>query len=139
MEELLIISKEILMQLKSCEDEKNNSSDKVISDEYLSVLNCIFPTLLEGALDLIDNSSVTRIECPKGRSIYKVNGSMGTVYTVMGSSLYCTCPTFYYSCVKKRSHAICKHLLAVYLAYATGTLKHTTLSNKDYALTLLDN
>ena len=74
MEETSVIYKEILLQLKNYgkSDDKNISGDKGISDEFLSILNCVFPTILEAALDLVDNSSVTHVECPKGRSFYQV-------------------------------------------------------------------
>uniref|UniRef100_A0A8C4NJQ0 Zinc finger SWIM-type containing 7 n=1 Tax=Eptatretus burgeri TaxID=7764 RepID=A0A8C4NJQ0_EPTBU len=57
------------------------------------------PTL--PALDLVDNRSVSRLLSPSGRYAYQVLGSSGTVYTCSANSLYCSCPAFLYSVVRK--------------------------------------
>ena len=60
-------------------------------------LHFIFQQQLLPALDLIDNSSITKVECDSGRSFFQVLGSSNSIYVCFTSSNYCSCPAFVYS------------------------------------------
>ena len=94
-------------------------------------LNIILQTCGEitvPALAIIDSKGVRKIVAPNGKKLYQVVGSSDNVYTCFKDELYCNCPSFQNMIVMKRSHFICKHLLAVMVASA---LKSYEMIQKD--------
>ncbi|KAL0205724.1 hypothetical protein P9112_001031 [Eukaryota sp. TZLM1-RC] len=94
---------EILSQLDSSTD---------VSQDILEILDLVFPSQLEPALQLIDQKAVHVYECQdSGRQISLVQGR-STVYLVLNE--FCSCPAFTYTVLKDTS-LLCKHQLAVRL------------------------
>ncbi|XP_064612909.1 zinc finger SWIM domain-containing protein 7-like [Liolophura sinensis] len=111
-----------------------------LTDELLSALNFVFQAPLLPALDLVDNSHVTRLVSPSGRCLFQVVGSSGTPYVCLPSSIYCACPAFKFSVLKKNDHIMCKHVLAVKLSEAMGKTQRYDVSDREITnlLTHLD-
>ncbi|XP_078278270.1 zinc finger SWIM domain-containing protein 7 [Rhinoraja longicauda] len=100
-----------------------------LTDELLLMLKFVFGPPVLQALELVDQRSVTLVDSPSGRSLYQVVGSSGRVYRCFSSCLYCSCAAFMYSVLRRNDHILCKHLLAVYLCQAMGTLRQLRVSN----------
>ncbi|XP_032901477.1 zinc finger SWIM domain-containing protein 7 isoform X2 [Amblyraja radiata] len=101
-----------------------------LTDELLLMLKFVFGPPILQALELVDQRSVTFVDSPSGRSLYQVIGSSGRVYRCFSSCLYCSCAAFMYSVLRRNDHILCKHLLAVYLCQAMGTLRQLRVSNQ---------
>ena len=93
---------------------------KELSDLSLKVIINICGDLSVSALAIIDNKGITRVSSPSGRSVFQVTGSNNNIYTCLKDELYCNCMSFENSVILRRSHAFCKHLLAVHIASALG-------------------
>lgn len=123
---------QLLLELKNCNPEEG------LSVELLSALNCMFETCLELALQIVDKKNVVCMQSTAGRTFYQVRGSSG-VYSVFTSSLYCTCPSYVYTVLKKKTSLVCKHILAVYIAMATNQAEIQLLSDEEFTQLLLSD
>ncbi|XP_059829772.1 zinc finger SWIM domain-containing protein 7 isoform X2 [Hypanus sabinus] len=110
-----------------------------LTDELLLMLKCVFGPQALQALELVDQRSVTLVDAPSGRTLYQVVGSSGRVYHCLSSCLYCSCVAFTYSVLRRNDHLLCKHLLAVYLCQAMGTLRQLRVSNQQLTTLLHAN
>jgi len=122
------ITNQLLIDVKK-EKEENG----VISDHLMSALHSVFQQPLLGALDLIDQDSVTRISCPAGRSLYLIRGTSGTGYYCFRSSNYCNCPSFIFTVLKKEDTIYCKHMVAVLVGEALGRVNEKQISDVEFS------
>jgi len=105
-----------------------------LTDDVLSALSFVLQGPLQQALELVDRRSVTRVEAaPSGRKAYKVTGSTGLPYTCLTSSLYCGCPAYKFTVLKKAEALMCKHVMAVKLCEAMDTCKHEEITDQQMA------
>ncbi|XP_036924789.1 zinc finger SWIM domain-containing protein 7 isoform X2 [Sturnira hondurensis] len=109
-----------------------------VPDEHLLSLKFVFGSSALQALDLIDRQSITLISSPSGRHVYQVLGSSGKMYTCLASCHYCSCPAFAFSVIRKSDSLLCKHLLAVYLSWVTGTCQQLSVSDKQLTDILME-
>lgn len=92
------------------------SSEK-INDEILMSLSSIFsPSVVLEAVKLVDDNNVVSLASSSGRRIFKVKGSNQRTYMVTPACLYCSCMSYNFQYLKKKSTFLCKHILATYLA-----------------------
>ncbi|KAK3871945.1 hypothetical protein Pcinc_022943 [Petrolisthes cinctipes] len=110
--------------------EEQQKSSGTISPEVLRSLNLVHSHSLTNALDLIDGNKVTKVVSTSGRWVYQVIGSSGTPYVCFPHSVFCQCPAFKFSVLKKRESVICKHVLAARLATAMGVTEEKFVSNE---------
>ncbi|XP_067866976.1 zinc finger SWIM domain-containing protein 7 isoform X2 [Heterodontus francisci] len=108
-----------------------------MTDELLLALKFVFGPAALHALELVDQRSVTLVHSPSGRSLYQVEGSSGQMYCCLSSCLYCSCPAFMYSVLRRNDNILCKHILAVYLCQAMGVYHQLTVSDKQLTSLLL--
>lgn len=73
---------------------------------------------------------VTKVVSTSGRWVYQVIGSSGTPYVCFPHSIFCQCPAFKFSVLKKRESVICKHVLAARLATAMGMIEEKCVSDE---------
>uniref|UniRef100_UPI00398E54BC zinc finger SWIM domain-containing protein 7 isoform X2 n=1 Tax=Pristiophorus japonicus TaxID=55135 RepID=UPI00398E54BC len=126
------VTEELLKKVKQVYQELSQ-----LTDELLLALKFVFgPTALH-ALELVDEHSVTLVQSASGRSLYQVVGSSGRVYRCLSSCLYCSCPAFMYSVLRRNDNILCKHILAVYLCQAMGVYHQLTVSDKQLTNLLL--
>uniref|UniRef100_W5L3A8 Zinc finger, SWIM-type containing 7 n=1 Tax=Astyanax mexicanus TaxID=7994 RepID=W5L3A8_ASTMX len=59
-----------------------------------------------GALDLVDQRSVTRVSSPSGRVAFQVLGGSGCLYTCYTSCHYCSCPAFSFSVLRRNESLV---------------------------------
>ena len=104
----------------------------------LSSLHSVFQQPLLGALDLIDQDSVTKLTCPAGRTLYQVRGTTGASYYCFTSSNYCSCPSFVFTVVKKEDALYCKHVIAALVGEALGRAVDKQVSNEEFSSVLSD-
>lgn len=104
----------------------------------MSSLQSVFQQPLLGALDLIDQDSVTKLTCPAGRSLYQVRGTSGANYYCFTSSNYCSCPSFIFTVLKKEDTLYCKHAVAVLVGEALGRVDNKQISNDEFSKLLSD-
>lgn len=127
------VSLQLLLELKNCSIKQCG-----IDKELLSSLNCMFSSTLPSALQIVDQKCVTCLLGSNGRMFYKVKGSSGISYLVLSSAFYCTCQSFLYTVLKKKSTLICKHILAVHIAQALNSTETVHLDEKNFSLQLLN-
>ncbi|KAK2467887.1 hypothetical protein APHAL10511_000182 [Amanita phalloides] len=93
-----------------------------LSDDTIEILQSLLPeNLILAAFDLVDREKVIQYVTAWGGRFYQVLGSTATysVYvdmTIAPIPYYCTCPAFAYAVLLSSTHAMCKHVLATYLA-----------------------
>ncbi|XP_069972170.1 zinc finger SWIM domain-containing protein 7 [Penaeus vannamei] len=107
-----------------------------LSSELLRSLHMLHGQTLVSALDLIDCKKVTIVTSSSGRWVYQVTGSAGTPYVCLPDSIFCQCPAFKFSVLKKKESVMCKHVLAALLATAMGVTDKKTISD-EYMMDLL--
>lgn len=108
-----------------------------VPDDHLSALKFVFGASAVPALDLVDRRSVTRLGSPSGRTVYQVMGSSGKMYTCYATCLFCTCPAFAFSVLRRGDSLVCKHLLAVQLSRALGACQDVTVPDQQLTGLLL--
>ncbi|KAJ5075056.1 zinc finger swim domain-containing protein [Anaeramoeba ignava] len=52
---------------------------------------------------------------------------------------YCTCPSFYFQVIKKKTQSLCKHQLTIKLANYSGMIKSCFVSEEEYTNILSKN
>lgn len=104
----------------------------------MSSLQSVFQQPLLGALDLIDQDSVTKLTCQAGRSLYQVRGTSGANYYCFTSSNYCSCPSFIFSVLKKEDALYCKHTIAALVGEVLGRVDNKQISNDEFSKLLSD-
>lgn len=130
---------ELLLQVFQKLLEGIKKEGGAISDEQLKALESLFPHHLLAALDLVERGAVTKYTCTCSngeRTLYTVQGNSGHMYTCLGSSRYCSCPSFVYHVLGKRDMLLCKHQLATCMAVAMegqNTCRHVHVSEEDWA------
>ncbi|XP_041053083.1 zinc finger SWIM domain-containing protein 7 [Cetorhinus maximus] len=129
---LPVVAEELLKKVKQVYQELSQ-----LTDELLLALKFVFGPAALHALELVDQLSVTLVHSPSGRSLYQVEGSSGQVYNCLSSCLYCSCPAFMYSVLRRNDNILCKHILAVYLCQAMGVYHQLTVSDKQLTSLLL--
>ena len=97
-----------------------------VDDTLLMSLQTIFPTQLEGALDLCDHKSVTLYTSPSGRKMYRCIGSSGTPYIIGFPGYVCCCPSYKFNPITLNNY--CKHLIAIQLSIAMGIVVQDCVS-----------
>lgn len=107
---------EILESLRK-EYEEQLSVEKLL----LNLNSTFSKTLIEHALELIDDDSVFLIKCHE-RRIFQIVGSRGDIYTIMETANFCTC-SFYKHQVLNDKALCCKHFLAAKIAFILGSYK----------------
>lgn len=117
---------------------KEKEQSGTISDELLSSLHSVFQQPLLGALDLIDQDSVTKLTCPAGRTLYQVRGTSGASYYCFTSSNYCSCPSFIFTILKKEDALYCKHVIAALVGEALGRVVDKQISDEEFSKLLSD-
>ena len=97
-----------------------------VNDDLLGCLYTLLPIHSIPALDLCDHQSITLISSPSGRNIYSCLRSTGTPYLISYSGILCSCPSYRNNL--SYEHPWCKHLLALQLSIAMGTVqqRHVT-------------
>lgn len=120
------VQSQLLLHLKLSYGENGS-----VSDDLLSVLNCVFHAPVLQSLDLVEHGKVTVLNSPSGRKTFQVIGSSGKPYTCLPSSGFCSCPYFTYGVLKRKDVPMCKHLLAVYLSFIMGKCQDVTISDTD--------
>lgn len=94
------------------------------------------------ALELVENHSITLLEdVDHRRRIFRVEGSSqggDPEYYCYRYANYCTCPAFLYKIMSQARSILCKHLIAVRIAEATGT-SSKRLEDFDTIALLLEN
>ncbi|XP_078080650.1 zinc finger SWIM domain-containing protein 7 isoform X2 [Mustelus asterias] len=126
------VAEELLKRVKRVYQELSQ-----LTDELLLALKFVFGPAALNALELVDQRSVTLVHSPSGRSLYQVEGSSGQVYHCLSSCLYCSCPAFMYSVLRRNDNILCKHILAVYLCQAMGAYHQLAVSDKQLTSLLL--
>ncbi|KAK7079053.1 Zinc finger SWIM domain-containing protein 7 [Halocaridina rubra] len=101
-----------------------------LSPEVLQSLYAVHGQSLQNALDLIDSKNITVVTSTSGRWLYQVTGSLGTPYVCLPNSVFCQCPAFKYSVVKRRENILCKHVLAAWLSSAMGLSEQKSVSDE---------
>ncbi|XP_060703884.1 zinc finger SWIM domain-containing protein 7 isoform X1 [Hemiscyllium ocellatum] len=129
---LPVIAEELLKKVKQVYQELSQ-----LTDDLLLALKFVFGPAALHALELVDRRSVTLIQSPSGRSLYQVEGSSGQVYYCLSYCLYCSCPAFMYSVLRRNDNILCKHILAVYLCQAMGVSHQLKVSDKQLTNFLL--
>ncbi|XP_067864688.1 zinc finger SWIM domain-containing protein 7 [Heptranchias perlo] len=129
---LSVVAGELLQKVKQVYQELSQ-----LTDELLLALKFVFGPAAVHALELVDQQSVTLVYSPSGRTLYQVVGSSGQVYHCLTSCLYCSCPAFMYSVLRRNDNILCKHILAVYLCQAMGVYRHLTVSDQQLTSLLL--
>uniref|UniRef100_A0A8D0GHZ3 SWIM-type domain-containing protein n=1 Tax=Sphenodon punctatus TaxID=8508 RepID=A0A8D0GHZ3_SPHPU len=119
------VAEELLKEVQKAFQETSQ-----VPDDLLLALKFVFGSTALPALDLVDQRSVTRVTSPSGRAVYQVLGSSGKLYTCYSSCLFCTCPAFAFSVLRRSDSLVCKHILAVYLSQAMGTCQELPVSDK---------
>ena len=112
----------------------------LISDQLLSNLHFTLQTPLEHALDLVDKESVTRLvnrSCPE-HFVFQVVGNSGTIYTCFPETIFCTCPFFKFSVLRKEDFVMCKHVIAARLSLCLNACKDVEAASNDLAKLLMD-
>ena len=117
---------------------KDKEKNGAISDSLMSALHSVFQQPLLGALDLIDQDSVTKITCPAGRTLYQIRGASGTSYYCFTSSNYCSCPSFIFTVLKKEDVLYCKHTIAALVGESLGRVNSKQVSNDEFSKLLSD-
>ena len=117
---------------------KEKENNGAISDNLLSSLHSVFQQPLLGALDLIDQGSVTKLTCPAGRTLYQVRGTTGASYYCFTSSNYCSCPSFIFTVLKKEDALYCKHAIAALIGEALRRVVDKQISNDEFSRLLSD-
>lgn len=107
---------EILENIRKDYEERS-----CIEKLFLSLNSTFGKTLIEHALELIDDDSVFLIKCHE-RHIFQIVGSRGDIYTIMETANFCTC-SFYKHQVLKDKALCCKHFLAAKIALILGSYK----------------
>ncbi|KAK3779181.1 hypothetical protein RRG08_012444 [Elysia crispata] len=120
------------------EVKRSYSVNKQLSDDLLNTLSFFFQSPLLPALELIEKSSVYHVTSPSGRSLYQVIGASGTPYTCFPGLKYCSCPAYQFSVLRKDTHMLCKHVLALRLAEAMDKLKPLSVSDTEIASMITD-
>uniref|UniRef100_A0A7M5X0R2 SWIM-type domain-containing protein n=1 Tax=Clytia hemisphaerica TaxID=252671 RepID=A0A7M5X0R2_9CNID len=106
----------------------------VISDELIVALHNVFQSnMVVEAAKLVDEKKIQSLMSESGRHIFKVKGSNEKWYMVSSSSFYCSCPSFTFQFLKKKSSYLCKHVLATFL-YKRDV---TTVTNEELTLFLM--
>eukprot|EP01147_Barroeca_monosierra_P002398 gene2398-5345_t len=103
-----------------------------LSQEALSALHSVYQQNAVAALDIIDRKAITRLICPRGRTVYQVRGHGDRIYLVFLEQHYCECAAYEYTGKVLINHP-CKHILAVRLAKAMGIIPSETLSDLSFA------
>ncbi|XP_065054984.1 zinc finger SWIM domain-containing protein 7-like [Rhopilema esculentum] len=103
-----------------------------VTDEALSLLNCLFPTMLVHSLDLVDRKFITKFLTPAKREFFQVKGSSGIPYCCFPSCSYCSCPSYLYTVLLKKEAMLCKHLLAMELAIALDDFITREISDEEF-------
>lgn len=107
---------------------------KTLPEETLCALSFMFPgNAIVMALSLVEKRHVTYLRAPSGRGAYQVTGSTGTPYVCLASSGYCGCHSYRFGVLRRGTHAMCKHVMAVRLAEAMGLVEMRDVT--DSALT----
>ncbi|XP_043573977.1 zinc finger SWIM domain-containing protein 7 isoform X3 [Chiloscyllium plagiosum] len=96
---LPVVAEELLKKVKQVYQELSQ-----LTDDLLLALKFVFGPAALHALELVDRRSVTLIQSPSGRSLYQVEGSSGQVYYCLCSCLYCSCPAFMYSVLRRNDN-----------------------------------
>jgi len=133
----VVTLQEVIGELLTCvrkEKEKNGT----ISDNLMSSLHSMFRQPLLGALDLIDQDSITRLTCPAGRILYRVRGTSGASYYCFTSSNYCSCPSFIFTVLKREDVMYCKHGVAALVGEALGRVDNKQISDEEFSKLLSD-
>ena len=117
---------------------KEKEQNGAISDGLMLSLHSVFQQPLLGALDLIDQDSVTKLTCPAGRNLYQVRGTYGASYYCFTSSNYCSCPSFIFTVVKKEDALYCKHVIAALVGEALGRVADKQISDDEFSKLLSD-
>ncbi|XP_072326134.1 zinc finger SWIM domain-containing protein 7 [Scyliorhinus torazame] len=129
---LPVVGEELLKKVKRIYQQLSQ-----LTDELLLALKFVFGPAALQALELVDRRAVTLVNSHSGRSLYQVEGSSGQVYHCLSSCLYCSCPAFLYSVLRRNDNILCKHLLAVYLCQAMGVVHQLTVTDKQLTSLLL--
>ncbi|XP_038670724.1 zinc finger SWIM domain-containing protein 7 [Scyliorhinus canicula] len=129
---LSMVAEELLKKVKLIYQQLSQ-----LTDELLLALKFVFGPAALQALELVDRRAVTLVNSPSGRSLYQVEGSSGQVYHCLSSCLYCSCPAFMYSVLRRNDNILCKHILAVYLCQAMGVFHQLTVTDKQLTSLLL--
>lgn len=119
----------VVQGLLSVVKEEYNSKGQ-LSTEVLHSLYTVHGQSLLNALDLIDSKKITITTSTSGRWLYQVTGSFGTPYVCLPNSIFCQCPAFKYSVVKRSENLMCKHVLAAWLASAMGVAEKKEVSDE---------
>ncbi|KAJ4462605.1 hypothetical protein PAPYR_594 [Paratrimastix pyriformis] len=101
-----------------------------IPDDVLYSLYYIFKQTLVQALEILDQSHVTRLSVTgTPRSCFLVQGKNSHYLTY---SHYCSCPSFMYSVISRLEVPMCKHQLAAVLAEAMGHVQERPVSEEEF-------
>ncbi|TRY56003.1 hypothetical protein DNTS_026866 [Danionella cerebrum] len=93
-------------------------------------LHFVFGSCALQALDLVDQRSVTCVSSPSGRKVFQVLGGSGRQYTCFTSCLYCPCPAYSFTVLRRNDSLMCKHLLAACLCQAMGLCQQEQVSDQ---------
>ncbi|XP_059511457.1 zinc finger SWIM domain-containing protein 7 isoform X5 [Stegostoma tigrinum] len=120
---LPVVAEELLKKVRQVYQEQSQ-----LTDELLLALKFVFGPAALHALELVDRRSVTLVQSPSGRSLYQapapssrsrcccnqkwkaptleVEGSSGQVYHCLSFCLYCSCPAFMYSVLRRNDNIL---------------------------------
>ena len=111
--------------------KESRENDGKLSSDLLSSLQVVFGTSLLPALDLVDRRAVCHVTSTSGRELYIVT-SGNNCYICVFDSVSCSCPSFTYGVLVRGDLLLCKHLLAVQLSRALGTVTVETVNDKQF-------
>lgn len=103
-----------------------------ITDELKNALDKGFEKRSGQALALVEGNKVRKYKFdPSGRIIWVVRGRKNE-YQVVPESMFCTCDDFYFR-VMGNKRQLCYHLIAQYLAEASGRYAEDKIVDSEYA------
>ena len=117
--------------------KESRENDGKLSSDLLSSLQAVFGAALLPALDLVDRRAVCHMTSTSGRElhVYRVTSGSNS-YICVFDSASCSCPSFTYGVLVRGDMLLCKHLLAVQLSRALGTVSMETVDDRQFALLL---
>eukprot|EP00405_Crypthecodinium_cohnii_P033243 CAMPEP_0206532524 /NCGR_PEP_ID=MMETSP0325_2-20121206/4437_1 /ASSEMBLY_ACC=CAM_ASM_000347 /TAXON_ID=2866 /ORGANISM="Crypthecodinium cohnii, Strain Seligo" /LENGTH=177 /DNA_ID=CAMNT_0054029025 /DNA_START=63 /DNA_END=593 /DNA_ORIENTATION=+ len=110
---------DMLLAITTASQTNFQGNEGLLAD-CLTGLSALLPdSVIQQALQLVDQGEVSCIQSRRGRRLYSVRGK-GVSHMVIANGLYCSCP-YYAMRVIEAGELCCKHWLAVQLALAKLT------------------
>ncbi|XP_067937425.1 zinc finger SWIM domain-containing protein 7-like [Watersipora subatra] len=105
--------------------------------DALSSLNILFPGITVGALDILDQGHIVKLQTLTGRHIFQVSSPSGLFHCFDVEPLSCYCTEFKANISRMTSSIMCKHLLAIRLAQHLDRVVVRNIADNSHFLRLI--